>query len=188
MQSRDLREILSAIGVSQADFARLVGVTARAVSLWMAGDREIPGAVEAYARLLHALPASLRQIELGRLKQRRTSMRDGMYAVQYQSSNGSGLGTLILENGKAWGADPYGGAFDGDYLFDEASGLAELRMKVTFKANAESIFGIRHPYEWSIDLTTWLDPKADQGNLTMATPIGKSLDARYRFLRGLPNE
>jgi predicted transcriptional regulator len=63
----DLKTILNEVGLSQTDFARLVGVTPRAVTLWMVGDRNIPGPVEAYARLLHSVPLSVRQVELQRL-------------------------------------------------------------------------------------------------------------------------
>ena len=103
----DLKIVLGEIGISQADFARLVGVTPRAVSLWMVGDRNIPGPVEAYARLLAAVPPSARQAELNRLKERKTPMRDGMYEVRYQSAGGQGAGTLILDNGRVFGADRF---------------------------------------------------------------------------------
>ena len=56
MFGSDLRSYLEEFGLSQADLARLVSVTPRAVSLWMKGDREVPGAVEAYVRLLATLP------------------------------------------------------------------------------------------------------------------------------------
>lgn len=57
----------SDLGLSQVDFARLIEVTPRAVSLWMVGERAVPGPVKAYARLLLTAPLSARQIELARL-------------------------------------------------------------------------------------------------------------------------
>src|ERR1700730_1145966 len=187
MLSSDLKTILDLMGISQADFARLMGVTPRAVSLWMVGDPAIPGPVEAYARLLQSVTPAQRQIELARLKERKTTMRDGMYGVEYQSGAGAGAGVLILDSGRVYGADPYGGKYDGDYTYDEGTGLAELRLKLTFAANKPAVFGVRHPYEWSIDVTTRLNPRADTGQLTIQTPIGPQIHAQYRYLRSIPD-
>src|SRR5271155_440450 len=109
MLSRDLKLALSELSISQVDLARLVGVTTRAVAMWMAGDREVPGAVEAYVRLLGSLTAAQRQAELARAKDRRTTMRDGMYGVDYGTSHGgSGMACLVLDTGRVYGADPMG--------------------------------------------------------------------------------
>ncbi len=62
MNSNDLKSILGELELSQADFARLVGVTSRAVTLWIADERAIPGSVEGYLRLLQLLPPNLRQV------------------------------------------------------------------------------------------------------------------------------
>ena len=186
MISDDLRMILSAVGITQAEFARLIGVTPRAVSLWMMGDRSIPGPVEAYAKLLQTLTPAQRQAEIAKLKERRTAMRDGMYGMEFSSKTGSGLGMLVLDNGRAYGADAAGVKFDGDYLYDETRRVAELRLKVTFPPNVQAVFGVSHPYEWSIDLTTNLNPHADAGQVSLATSLGPRINAAYRFLRALP--
>jgi hypothetical protein len=187
MTGDDLRALLGELGVSQANFARLVGVTSRAVSLWMAGERAVPGPVEAYARLLWELPVGQRQAELARLQQRRTSMRDGMYFVQFQSTSGAGFGTLILENGRVYGADPLHGRYDGEYEYNEVTGLADLRLKVTFPPGVRAVFGVSHPYEWSIDVATTLDPRNESGVLMLATPVGPQIQASYQYLRPLPD-
>jgi hypothetical protein len=44
--------------------------------------------------------------------------------------------------------------YDGDYLFNEKTGLAEVDLKVTFPPNVKSVFGLAHPYEWSIGVQT----------------------------------
>lgn len=186
MLSDDLKTTLNSIGVTQAEFARLSGVTPRAVSLWIAGDRTIPGPVEAYARLLQTLTPAQRQIEIAKLKQRRTAMRDGMYGIEFSSTTGHGIGVLVLDNGRAYGADAAGGKYDGDYLYDEAKRMAELRLKVTFPPNVRAVFGVSHPYEWSIDLTTNLNPHADAGQVSLTTPLGPRINATYKFLRTLP--
>jgi hypothetical protein len=190
MIGSDLRTVLDEVGISQADFARLIGVTPRAVSLWMVGDR-VPGPAEAYTRLLQSLTPAQRQVELARLKERRTTMRDGMYGVEFKptkgdGTSGTGICVLILDNGRAFGVDPSGAKYDGEYTFDEATRLADLRLKVTFPPNVKAVFGVTNPYEWSIDLTTQLNPHADSGQVRIATPIGRAINARYKFLRPLP--
>lgn len=183
----DLRDILEDVGLSQSAFARLIGVTPRAVTLWMSGERAIPGPAEAYARLLSLLPANLRQIELARLDDRRSDMRDGMYGVQYGSVAGAGLGVIILDTGRVYGADAGGCKYDGAYIYNEKTGLADLDLKLTFAPNAQAVFGIRNPYEWSINVKASLDPRVDVGNLQIKTEIGPSIQARYEYLRPLPD-
>jgi predicted transcriptional regulator len=186
MLAIDLKNILIELELSQVDFARLIGVTARAVTLWMVGDRGIPGPVESYARLLSSIPVAARQAEFKRLKERKTNMRDGMYGVEYTSVAGAGVGVLILDNGRVFGADPFGGKYDGEYLYNEVTGLAELRLKLTFAPNAPAVFGITNPYEWSIDVAAKIDPRLDSGQTRIATPVGPQIDAQYRYLRALP--
>lgn len=52
-----LRELLDRLGLSQMAAARLVGVDARSVRRWLAGDRAIPG--WAWARLAEEIPPPL---------------------------------------------------------------------------------------------------------------------------------
>lgn len=187
MIESDLRQILSEVGITQADFARLIGVTARAVALWMSGERSIPGPAESYARLLQSLPANLRQIELARLKNKRNDMRDGMYGVQFESISASGQGMIILDTGRAYGADAVGCKFDGEYIFNDVTGLADIDLKVTYPPNVASVFGTVHPYEWSIELKISLNPRVDSGALQISTPLGPDIKATYNFLRTLPD-
>jgi transcriptional regulator with XRE-family HTH domain len=183
----DLKAILEDIGINQSDFARLIGVTPRAVTLWMGDERAIPGPAEAYIRLLQTLPANLRQHELARLKGGRNNMRDGMYGVQFGSVSGAGLGVIILDSGRAYGADAGGCKYDGTYIYNEQSEQAELELKLTFAANAQAVFGIKHPYEWSINVKTTLNPRVESGNLRILTTIGPPVEARYNYLRPLPD-
>jgi hypothetical protein len=188
MLSRDLRSILDELGLTQVDFARLIGVTPRAVSLWMVGDRGIPGPAEAYARLIYSIPPSARQVELARLKQKgTTAMRDGMYGIEYHSNGGAGLGILVVDRGRVFGTDPLGGKYDGDYVYDDATGLADLHLKVTLPPNTMSIFGISNPYEWAFDVTTKINPRLDSGEVRLTTTLGPAVNARYRYLRALPD-
>lgn len=47
MEADELREALDELGISQREAARRLRVTDRAVRYWVAGEREIPGPVEA---------------------------------------------------------------------------------------------------------------------------------------------
>jgi hypothetical protein len=184
--SNDLRSILTEFELTQADFARLIGVTLRAVTLWVADERTIPGPVDAYARLLRLLPQNLRQIELNRLKQKGTNMRDGMFGISFQGQHGKGMGVVIFDSGKVYGTDEAAVRYDGDYIFDEASGLVEAKVKVTYPPNVRAVQGISNPYEWSIIVETKFDPRQNSGTLTLKTSLGQPLSAQYVFLRSLP--
>jgi hypothetical protein len=63
-----LRVSLERMHVTQVEFSRLVGVTPRAVALWLAGDRAIPGPVAAYVRVFKQLTRAGRIRELHRLR------------------------------------------------------------------------------------------------------------------------
>lgn len=182
----DLKTVLTELGITQADFARLIGVTARAVTLWISGDRPIPGPVDGYLRLFRLLPPNLRQIELSRLKQKGTSMRDGMFGISFQGRQGAGMGMLIFDNGRVYGTDTEGVRYDGEYIFDETTGLADVKVKITFPPNVKAVFGISNPYEWAFDVTTTFDPKQNAGALAVKTSLGQPVSAKYIFLRNLP--
>jgi helix-turn-helix protein len=186
MTSGDLKAILTELEITQADFARLLGITPRAIALWIADERTIPGPAEAYLRLFRLLPSNLRQVELNRLKQKGTAMRDGMFGITFQGQQGAGMGVLVFENGRVYGTDTEGVRYDGEYQFSESSGLVDVKIKVTFPPNVRSVFGVANPYEWAFDVTTKFDPKQNSGNLAVGTSIGQQIEARYVYLRSLP--
>lgn len=186
MTGADLKAILAELGITQAGFARLVSVTPRAVTLWVTDERSISGPAEAYIRLLLLLPPNLRQVELNRLKEKGTAMRDGMFGITFQGKQGAGMGVLVLDNGRVYGTDTEGVRYDGEYLFHEATGLADLKLKVTFPPNVASVFGISNPYEWSFDVTATINPKVKSGPVAVKSSLGLPLNAQYVFLRNLP--
>jgi hypothetical protein len=186
MTGNDLKAILMELGITQADFARLIGVTPRAVTLWMADDRAISGPADAYLRILRLLPPNLRQVELNRLKQKGTGMRDGMFGITFQGQQGAGMGVLVFDNGHVYGTDTEGVRYDGEYIFNEPSSLADVKVKVTFPPNVKAVFGISNPYEWAFDITTTFNPKQNSGALAVKTSLGKPVNAQYIFLRSLP--
>jgi hypothetical protein len=186
MTSDELEAALAELGITQADFARLIGVTSRAITLWVAEQRSIPGPAEAYLRVLQLLPQNLRQVELNRLKQKGTGMRDGMYGISFQGQQGVGMGVLIFENGRVYGTDTQGVRYDGEYLYGESTGLADVKIKVTFPPNVRAVFGISNPYEWAFDVTTSFNPKQNSGPLTVKSSVGQPINAQFVFLRTLP--
>jgi DNA-binding transcriptional regulator YdaS (Cro superfamily) len=186
MTHGQLRAALDELKLTQADFARLIGVTPRAVNLWMAEDRTIPGPAAAYVQLLGTLPANLRQVEFGRLKHGVSAMREGIFGITYQGRSGAGMGMLVFEAGRVYGSDAAKGRYDGGYVFNEASELVDVTLKVTFPPNVASVLGIVNPYEWSIDVTTSFNPKLETGQVTVTNSLGQPLSAHFTFLRELP--
>ena len=186
MKSDELEAALAELGITQADFARLIGVTSRAITLWVAEQRSIPGPAEAYLRVLQLLPQNLRQVEFNRLKRKGTDMRDGMYGISFQGQQGVGMGVLIFENGRVYGTDTQGVRYDGEYLYSESTGLADVKIKVTFPPNVRAVFGISNPYEWAFDVTTSFNPKQNSGPLTVRSSVGQPINAQFVFLRTLP--
>ncbi len=186
MRSIELKAFFAEHGLSQSEFGRLVGVTSRAVTLWLGEERAIPGPVEAYARVFQMLPPNLRQIELNRLKAKGTAMRDGMYGITFQGQQGAGMGVMIFENGRVYGTDTEGVRYDGWYVFDEVTGLADVKVKVTFPPNVQAVFGISNPYEWSFDVTTTLNPALNAGPIPVKTSLGRPIKAQFVYLRSLP--
>jgi hypothetical protein len=76
MEENIVRTALGALNLSAPEFARLIGVTPRAVTLWLASQREVPGPVRAYVRLLLSIPSALRRSELeNALTERKVAMR-----------------------------------------------------------------------------------------------------------------
>jgi DNA-binding transcriptional regulator YiaG len=71
----ELRAALEALGLSQAEFAGLLGVTPRAVALWLAGERLVPGPVVAYLRIVKKLSPARRIDEFLRV------MRPAMWRI-----------------------------------------------------------------------------------------------------------
>ena len=67
MSPEDLKSARKTLGLSQAEFARVVGVASdRTVRKWEDAERDIPGPVDVLVRLLIALPAARRALGLTR--------------------------------------------------------------------------------------------------------------------------
>lgn len=53
-------------------------------------------------------------------------MRDGMYGVEFVYRDNRGVGAFVFQEGRVFGADEAGVKYDGDYVYDEQHGLAEV--------------------------------------------------------------
>lgn len=186
MTCDELSQTLTQCAIRQADFARLISVTSRAVSLWLSGEREIPGPAEAYLRLFQSLPENLRRIELARLKEGGTKMRDGMFGITFQGHFGAGMGILVFDSGKVYGTDREGARYDGSYIYREEAERVDVILKVTFPPNGNTVLGITNPYEWAIDITAAFNPKRNSGSIEVQTSLHETLTAQYKYLRPLP--
>jgi transcriptional regulator with XRE-family HTH domain len=121
---KGLKHVLDRLGLKQSEFAKLLDVSPRTVSLWATGEVALPGPVRAYLRVLqHAEPA-VRSAELARLSSPHPVFQDGLYSLTYATSSGgydktdTKSGVALLRSGRIVGSDPGGAKFEGTYQFD----------------------------------------------------------------------
>jgi hypothetical protein len=142
---QNLRGVLDALRLRQAEFARLLDVSTRTVSLWMAGSVALPGPVLAYLRLLKAAPDDMRDAEFARVRSQGRQLSEGVYNLQYgpsaQSGKSTGHALAVLSCGRIAGADHWGGHFTGSYQFDAESQTSDVRLKVHVPPDGELITG-----------------------------------------------
>ena len=187
MYAEELRAVLTRLDLSQADFARLLGVTPRSVSQWLAEDgKVVPGPAEAYLRLYGTMPEAARQVEIQRLREAQIGMRDGVFLVVYGSvfPDGGvteGWAMITLDRGKVFGADVMGGRYDGHYI------LVDVNVRVTFPPNVMSVMRVSNPYEWSLPLAVSFDPRLNEGTTSITNPLAGAppLVVKFRYLRGI---
>lgn len=186
MNASDLRSTLSEIGLSQIDLARLVDVTPRAVSLWLAAQREIPGPVAAYLRLMLSLPVAQRALELARLKENKAMIADGLYRVDYQGHAGGGYGIMALTQGNVAGIDEGGVEYDGTFAPAPASGMVDAQLHLTVPPGVALVQGVpprAMKYGFDMEVRFAIRGKTQ---LTVQTPFGP-VQAVITHLRTLPN-
>ena len=186
MKPDELRFTLAKLEISQADFSRLVEVTPRAISLWLSAEREIPGPVEAYIRLLSSLPPGQVQAELSRIREGVKTVKDGMYGINFSATAGQGFGLLVFENGRIYGTDTTKAKYDGSYSPNVKTSMVDVKIRVEMPANVQSVIGVVQPFDWMLDVSTSMNPALDSGDLIVKSNVGPTLNARYDFMRALP--
>ena len=114
-------------------------------------------------------------------------LKEGMFGITYQGSQGFGSGTLILENGTVYGADAVGGKYDGNYEVNEKTSLINLQMKVVLPKGVGMVNDMTpRPFEMGINVTAQFPRNPDETkSYTANTDLGP-VQFRMKYLRSLP--
>lgn len=185
MDATTFRTILFKLGVSQAQFAEFINVTPRALTFWLSGDHDVPGAVAAYLSLVMSLPPAMLAREAARMRKENTTMFDGMYGFAYQGVSGVGSGTIVLDRGRIFGHDG-GVQYDGAYApSSQGPGHLDINLRLTVPPGIALVQGVPpQPHQYSFDLTCTIRAQG-ASDVQIATPYGP-VGAHVRFLRPLP--
>jgi hypothetical protein len=142
MTAPELRSVLERFGLAQVEFAELLGVTPRTVSLWATGENQLPGPVSAYLRVLQMLGPDGVAAELRNLARRRQMLDNGLYRIDFTGAVGWGNGVLVLKDGNIAGTDIGGVQYDGRYAFDTANSVNVLDLIIDVPPNGELVTGL----------------------------------------------
>lgn len=184
--SDSLRKTLTQLGLSQVELATLLGVSPRTVNLWVTGQRAVPGPAAAYLRLFMSIPRNLQALELSLITKEQHIMRQGVYGIRFVGRSGHGSGYLMLADGRVFGVDEGRAKYDGFYGVDAAHSKVDVNVKVVFPPNAETVLGITHPHEWSIEVAGSFDPTQDLNRITAMTNLGQPIAVEITYLRDMP--
>lgn len=185
MDSSELIDALSQLEITKGDLARLTEVTVRAVNMWLSGEREIPGPLEAYVRLLRALPKAVLAQELARIREEDPRMYEGMYELHFGGEGGTGSGILVLQGGVIFGHDS-GVRYDGTYAPSRTQrGHIDARLCLTVFPGTELVQGIpAQPVQYTFDVECSVATRSETAQ-TVETPYGP-VKVAFRYLRDVP--
>jgi hypothetical protein len=187
MNGNELRSAIEALGLTQAEFARLVGVSVGAVAQWLSEARSVPGPVQAYLSLLMRVPSSIREYEIAQIRKGSTSMKNGMYLVHFQGSAGEGYATLTFVDGIVYGYDETGAQYDGFYAAKDGMGNFDVTVHVKMKANTPTVAGgISKPFDWVLTVSTTINANQPSAQIQVMTSLNIPIGARYTRMRDLP--
>ncbi|GLR56207.1 MULTISPECIES: GrlR family regulatory protein [Rhizobium] len=185
MNQNELKNAMSALGLSAASLSKLLDVTPRAISMWLTGERSIPGPAEAYINLFSKLSPSQQELEIQKSEVEKLTMKDGLYQLEFAGRNGSGYGVLIFDNGRVYGSDIGHGKWDGSYTMNPITKSAEIELTVQMPAGSESVLGPAQPFSWNVDVKATMNPSLDVGYIDAQTNLGPA-KAKYTYMRSLP--
>lgn len=193
MTNLRLKDTLERLGLKQAEFARLIKMSPRSVSLWATGESPLPGPVAAYLRVLQLLPADARADELRRVQGRSKMIDEGLYSVEYRSavpcsSDGeSGSALAVFRNGKILGSDRWGAVFMGSYEFDPVSEINAVHLRLHVPPRGQLVTGFAAGPEGAVlEISGQFDRAAPLAR-TVAEIGGKPLEVTMTYLGALPN-
>jgi len=113
-------------------------------------------------------------------------VKEGMYGIIFTGIEDSGMGMLVLENGRIYGADAAGGKFDGEYEFNRETGMIESRIKVTIPPGVRTVQGIPpQQFEYSYNVEAEFPRDIDDYTTQLKTDAGP-VNVRIIYLRPLP--
>ena len=142
-----LKRVLDRLGLKQIEFAQLLDVSPRTVSLWATGTVGIPGPVKAYLRMLQTCEPSRRAAEIARLSTDQPGIDDGLYSLSYGASVADGVvavtgdAVALLKAGRIVGSDNGGGTFEGTYQFDTVRRTNHFRVWLRVPPAGELVTG-----------------------------------------------
>ncbi|MEO1543723.1 MAG: hypothetical protein AAFR75_06870 [Pseudomonadota bacterium] len=191
MSDVNLKRTLKAFGLKQSEFAQLVDVSLRTVSLWASGERPLPGPVQGYLRLLALLPSETRAREFQRLEGRNNMLDDGVYALDYRGESGGeaaiGDALAVLRNGRILGSDRWGGTFTGSYDFDAAEKSNTLHVRLAVPPGGLLVNGFSAgPDGATVEIVGQFD-RAAPVSKTSVVIGGKPIDLQLTYIGPLPN-
>lgn len=191
MTGLNLKDALDRLGLLQSEFARLVDVSPRTISLWATGEKSMPGPATAYLRLLERLPKDVLTDELKRLERRPKMFDQGIYSLHYRgrdmAEHDGGNALAVLRNGKIFGSDRWGGVFAGSYEFDAADESTRVHVRIDVPPNGELVTGFAAgPKGASIDIAGKFDRPAPQ-SISVVEVAGRPVEVQLTYLGPLPN-
>src|SRR5215210_2282180 len=91
MTHDELRQLLDALNLTRAEFAKLVGVSKRTVDNWLIGERNVPGPVHKYLELFSRLPREVQAREIARARDEEDELSNyqGIYSIRLNPSPSS---------------------------------------------------------------------------------------------------
>ena len=188
---RNLKGTLELLGLQQTEFARLIDVNPRTVSLWVTGKAPLPGPAGAYLRVLQSAGPGAVSNELSSLARRSRMLDEGIYSVCHRNPEGgpdcAGNAIAVLRSGKILGSDREGGLFSGSYEFDPASGLNHVQIRFSIPPEGTLVTGFTAGSGGAtLDIV---------GEFTRASPVSKvvididsqPIEVELSYLGPLPN-
>jgi hypothetical protein len=192
MAGRNLKSVLMRLGLRQCEFARLVDVSPRTVSIWASGTGQLPGPVAAYLGLLQLSGPDVVSRELQRLEGRNRMLDEGLYGLKYSSATDrgdvpeAGDGLAVLRNGKILGSDRWGGVFAGTYEFDSLMQLNKVHVRLDVPPDADLVTGFQSgPEGATIDVVAAFD-RATPQSAAVVDVAGKSVEIELTYIGPLP--
>ena len=158
--------------------------------MWTSGEREIPGPVQAYIKLLTSLPRALRDKKLTD-PEKEPEMLEGMYRLDFAGVAGFGAAALVVKEGKIFGSDVAGVSYDGTYEPTGTPGEVTLTLTLTVPPGVRLVQGLVAGHQgFAFKVGPQTVNLQNQGEISVTTPVNGpkgAVRARISKLRNLPD-